>query len=64
MMIIRLVIVSKGQKMKKIKLIKKLTSLTLIGGGVLTTLPLIISSCGCATSGLVGSIIGTATGDL
>jgi hypothetical protein len=33
--------------MKKIKLIKKLASLTLIGGGVLPSLPLIISSCSC-----------------
>jgi hypothetical protein len=33
--------------MKKLKLIKKLTSLTLIGGGILTSLPLIISSCSC-----------------
>jgi hypothetical protein len=32
--------------MKKIKLIKKLTCLTLIGGGVLATLPLVITSCG------------------
>jgi hypothetical protein len=31
--------------MKKIKSIKKLINLTLIGGSILTTLPLIISSC-------------------
>jgi hypothetical protein len=32
-------------KMKKIKLIKKLASLALIGGGVLTSIPLITTSC-------------------
>jgi hypothetical protein len=35
--------------MKKTKLIKKLTSLTLIGGGTLASLPLIISSCNSPT---------------
>jgi hypothetical protein len=33
--------------MKKIKSIKKLVNLTLIGGGVLVSLPLIVSSCSC-----------------
>jgi hypothetical protein len=31
--------------MKKKRLIKKLVNLTLIGGGILTTLPLVITSC-------------------
>jgi hypothetical protein len=38
--------------MKKIKLIKKLTCLTLIGGGILVTLPLTISSCSKTEEGL------------
>jgi hypothetical protein len=33
------------KQMNKLKLIKKLTSLVLIGGGILTSLPFAITSC-------------------
>jgi hypothetical protein len=49
--------------MKKIKLIKKLASLTLIGGAILVTLPLTIASCGCGTN-VEPSISIDSNGDL
>jgi hypothetical protein len=36
--------------MKKLKLIKKIAGITLIGGGMLTSLPFIMSSCGSGTT--------------